>query len=135
MPIPEHVKWLLKGKNVDKILTTQYDLVCNGLEAGGGSIRAHTSEILKATYKIMGYNDKQIQESVGHMLEAFSYGAPPHGGIALGLDRHVALLKGETSIKETMAFPMTSTGRTAVMDAPALVSEEQLKELGIKLVK
>jgi len=69
------------------------------------------------------------------MLEAFSYGAPPHGGIALGLDRHVALLSGEASIKETMAFPMTATGRTAIMDAPALVSEEQLKELGIKIVK
>ena len=135
MPIPEHIDHLLKGENIDKILTTQYDLVCNGLEAGGGSIRAHTSEILKATYKIMGYTDSQIVESIGHMLEAFSYGAPPHGGIALGLDRHVALLKGEQSIKETMALPMTSTGRTAVMDAPAAISEEQLKELGIKLIK
>ena len=135
MPIPEHREWLLKGENVDQILTTQYDLVCNGMEAGGGSIRAHTPELLTATYKIMGYSDEQIQESIGHMLEAFSYGAPPHGGIALGLDRHVALLSGEASIKETMAFPMTATGRTAIMDAPALVSEEQLKELGIKIVK
>ncbi|EKD86048.1 MAG: hypothetical protein ACD_37C00502G0003, partial [uncultured bacterium] len=106
MPIPEHVEWLMTGKNVDQITTTQYDLVCNGLEAGGGSIRAHTPEILKATYKIMGYSDSQIQESIGHMLEAFSYGAPPHGGIALGLDRIVAILNGEDSIKETMAFPM-----------------------------
>ncbi len=135
MPLPEHLDWLLTGKNVNKIITTQYDLVCNGLEAGGGSIRAHTPEILNATYKIMGYSDSQIQESVGHMLEAFGFGAPPHGGIALGLDRHVALLRGESSIKETMAFPMTSTGRTAVMDAPATASEEQLKELGIKIVK
>lgn len=135
MPISEHLDWLLEGKNVGKIITTQYDLVCNGLEAGGGSIRAHTPEILKATYKIMGYFDSQIQESVGHMLEAFGFGAPPHGGIALGLDRHIALLRGESSIKETMAFPMTSTGRTAVMDAPANASEEQLKELGIKIVK
>lgn len=135
MPIPEHVDWLLKGENVDQIITTQYDLVCNGMEAGGGSIRAHTPELLKATYKIMGYSDSQIQESVGHMLEAFSFGAPPHGGIALGLDRHIALLQGESSIKETMAFPMTSTGRTAVMDAPAEVSEDQLKELNIKIIK
>ncbi len=132
MPIPEHIDWFLKGENIDKILTTQYDLVCNGLEAGGGSIRAHTPELLRTTYKIMGYTDKQIEESIGHMLEAFSYGAPPHGGIALGLDRHVALLRGESSIKETMAFPMTSTGRTAVMDAPAKVSDEQLLELKIK---
>lgn len=134
MPIPEHKQWLLDGKNVDQILTTQYDLVCNGLEVGGGSIRAHTPELLKATYKIMGYTDSQIEESVGHMLEAFSFGAPPHGGIALGLDRLVAILRSETSIKESMAFPMTSTGRTSVMDAPALISEEQLKELGIKIV-
>ncbi|KKR50900.1 MAG: Aspartyl-tRNA synthetase [Candidatus Levybacteria bacterium GW2011_GWC1_40_19] len=116
------------------ILTTQYDLVCNGLEAGGGSIRAHTPELLKATYKIMGYSDSQIEESVGHMLEAFSFGAPPHGGIALGIDRHIALLKGELSIKETMAFPMTSSGRTSVMDAPASVPENILKELGIKVI-
>lgn len=134
MPIPEHRQWHLDGKNVDQILTTQYDLVCNGLEAGGGSIRAHTPEILTATYKIMGYSDAQIEESIGHMLEAFSFGAPPHGGIALGLDRLVAILRGEVSIKETMAFPMTSTGRTSVMDAPETVSEEQLKELGLKVV-
>ena len=134
MPIPEHVNWLIKGENVDQIITTQYDLVCNGLEVGGGSIRAHTPELLRATYKIMGYSDSQIQESVGHMLEAFGFGAPPHGGIALGLDRQIALLKGEGSIKETMAFPMTSTGRTAVMNGPSSVSEEQLKELDIKVV-
>ncbi len=134
MPIPEHIDLLLEGKNVDQIITTQYDLVCNGLEVGGGSIRAHTPEILRATYKVMGYNDSQIEQSIGHMLEAFSFGAPPHGGIGLGLDRQIALLAGETSIKETMAFPMTSTGRTSIMDAPANVSEEQLKELGIKVV-
>jgi aspartyl-tRNA synthetase len=134
MPLPEHLEWLMKGEKIDQIKTTQYDLVCNGLEAGGGSIRAHTPEILKATYKIMGYTDDQIEASVGHMLEAFSYGAPPHGGIALGLDRHIALLEGEGSIKETMAFPMTSTGRTAVMDAPAPISGEQLKDLGIKII-
>jgi aspartyl-tRNA synthetase len=135
MPIPEHLDWHMKGENVDKIITTQYDLVCNGVEAGGGSIRAHTPEILKATYKIMGYTDQQIKESIGHMLEAFAYGAPPHGGIAFGLDRHIALLQNESSIKEVMAFPMTATGRTAVMDAPAEISEDQLKELGIKIVK
>ncbi len=132
MPLPEHLEWLLHGENIDQIMTTQYDLVCNGLEAGGGSIRAHRPEILKATYKVMGYSDEEIQKSVGHMLEAFGYGTPPHGGIGMGLDRQVALLAGEKSIKEVMAFPMTSTGRTAVMDAPAAVSDEQLKELGLK---
>lgn len=133
MPIPEHVEWLLEGKNIDQIVTTQYDLVCNGFEAGGGSIRAHRPDLLRATYKIMGYSEEETKASVGHMIEAFSYGTPPHGGIALGLDRHVMLLSGETSLKESIAFPMTSTGRTAVMDAPSAVSEEQLKELGLRV--
>lgn len=128
-PIPEHEEWLLKGEHIDEITTSQYDLVCNGFEAGGGSIRAHKPELLKATFKVMGYSDEEIQEGVGHMLEAFAVGTPPHGGIALGLDRIVMLLAGETSIKETIAFPMSSTGRTAVMDAPNSVSPEQLKEL------
>ncbi len=135
MPTQEHIDNLLQGKNIDKIITTQYDLVCNGLEAGGGSIRAHSPELLSATYKIMGYSESEINESIGHMLQAFSFGAPPHGGIALGIDRHIALLTNEQSIKETMAFPMTSTGRTAVMEAPASLSEQQLKELGLKLLK
>jgi aspartyl-tRNA synthetase len=135
MPIPEHVEWLLKGKNIGQIVTTQYDLVCNGYEVGGGSIRAYTDELLKATYKIMGYTDTEIKQSVGHMLEAFSYGTPPHGGIALGLDRQVMLLSGETSLKEAIAFPMTSTGRTSVMDAPSGVSKSQLDELGLLIKK
>lgn len=134
MPIPEHEEWLLKGENIGEILTTQYDLICNGYEVGGGSIRAHRPELLKATYKIMGYSDAEIQDGVGHMLEAFELGTPPHGGIALGIDRLVMLLAGETSLKETIAFPMTSTGRTAVMDSPESVSKEQLKELGIAVV-
>jgi aspartyl-tRNA synthetase len=134
LPISEHVEWLLAGKNIDQIITTQYDLICNGLEVGGGSIRAHQTDILWATYKIMGYSEKEIEKSVGHMLEAFSYGTPPHGGIALGLDRHVMILAGETSMKETVAFPMTSTGRTAVMDAPSGVSKDQLEELGINVL-
>lgn len=134
-PIPEHEEWLLKGENIGEILTTQYDLVCNGYEAGGGSIRSHRPEFLKATFKIMGYTDEEIQQSVGHMLEAFGAGTPPHGGIAPGIDRLVMLLAGETSLKETIAFPMSSTGRTAVMDGPSGISDEQLKELGIQVVE
>lgn len=128
-PIPEHEEWLLESKNIDQILTTQYDLVCNGYEVGGGSIRAHRPEQLRATFKIMGYSDQEIEDSVGHMLAAFEVGTPPHGGLALGLDRHIMLLADETSLREAVAFPMTSTGKTAVMDAPNEIKPEHLNEL------
>ncbi|MBP9691341.1 aspartate--tRNA ligase [Candidatus Woesebacteria bacterium] len=133
MPLPEHLEWHMKGENIDQIMTTQYDLVCNGFEAGGGSIRAHKPEILEATYKIMGYTPKETQESVGHMIDAFKFGTPPHGGIALGIDRHVMVLAQEKSLKEAIAFPMSSSGKTAVMDAPSPVDQKQLAELGISV--
>ncbi len=133
-PLPEHMEWHLQGKNIEQILTTQYDLVCNGYEAGGGSIRAHDPEVLKATFKIMGYSDAETEAGVGHMIEAFKLGTPPHGGIALGLDRHIMVLAGEESLKESVAFPMTSSGRTSVMSAPSEVEDTLLKELHIKVV-
>ena len=135
MPIPEHLDWLMKGENIEKILTTQYDLVCNGYESGGGSIRAHKPEILKATYEVMGYSEKEIQNRIGHMLQAFKYGTPPHGGIALGVERNLMNLTGETMLREVVAFPMTRGGKTAVMSAPKPLEEKQLKELGIKIAK
>ncbi len=133
-PKPEHLDWHLRGEHIEEILTTQYDLVCNGYEAGGGSIRAHDPKVLAATYKVMGYSEEETQKSVGHMLEAFSYGSPPHGGIGLGFDRLVMMLSGEKSLKEAIPFPTTSTGRTAVMDAPARANSEQLAELGLQIV-
>ena len=135
MPKPEHVEWLMKGERVDEILTTQYDLVCNGYESGGGSIRAHKPEILKATYKIMGFDDAAIEEKVGHILEAFKFGAPPHGGIAFGVERNIMNLAGESQLKEVQAFPMTRGGKTAVMSAPKALTEKQLAELGIEVKK
>lgn len=134
MPIPDHLEWLMKGENVSEILTTQYDLVCNGYESGGGSIRAHKSEILKATYKIMGYSEEETQKSVGHMLEAFDLGTPPHGGIALGVERNIMNLTDE-ELREVQAFPMTRGGQTSVMDAPAELPAKQLEELRIEIKK
>jgi aspartyl-tRNA synthetase len=134
MPVPEHVDDLLNNRNVENILTTQYDLVCNGYESGGGSIRAHKPEILKATYKVMGYSDEQIQDSVGHMLEAFKFGAPPHGGIALGVERNLMNLTGQEYLREVQAFPMSGKGQTAVMKGPKPLTDAQLKELGLKIV-
>lgn len=135
MPLPEYLEDHLSGRNIEKILTSQYDLVCNGFEVGGGSIRAHTSEVLRATYKIMGYSEEEIQNSVGHMLEALEYGAPPHGGIALGIERNLMILTGEQYLREVQAFPTTSGGRTAVMDAPSELPEKTMRELHIRPVK
>ncbi|GMU74211.1 MAG: hypothetical protein AMXMBFR44_4090 [Candidatus Campbellbacteria bacterium] len=135
MPKPEHLEWHMKGEHIEEISTQQYDLVCNGYESGGGSIRAHRPEILEATYKIMGYTPEEIKDSVGHMLEAFSYGAPPHGGIALGVERNIMNLTGETYLREVIAFPMTGKGNTAVMHAPNPATPAQLKELGLSVLK
>ena len=132
---PEHVDWLLKGERVGDILTTQYDLVCNGLEVGGGSIRANKPEMLHAVFKIMGYSEKAIDKQFGHMLAAFKYGAPPHGGIAHGIERNLMVLLGEVYLREVQAFPQTSSGRTSVMSAPSELESKQLKELHLKIEK
>jgi aspartyl-tRNA synthetase len=132
MPKPEHIDSLMKNENIENILTTQYDLVCNGFEVGGGSIRAHDPQILKSTFKVMGYSEEEIREQFGHMLEALSYGAPPHGGIAHGVERNIMTIVGEDYLREVVAFPQTSSGRTSIMDAPAAITEKQLKELHIR---
>lgn len=132
-PKPEFMEDLLNKKNIENILTTQYDLVCNGYEVGGGSIRNHTPEGLKLVFEIMGLSDDEINLKFGHMIEALGYGAPPHGGIAPGIDRLLTCITGETSIREVIAMPMTSGGRTSIMKAPSSVKDEKLKELGIKV--
>lgn len=131
-PIPEHMPWLLKQTNIDKIITTQYDIVLNGFEIAGGSIRNHTAQALEAVFKILGHKKDDIQEKFGHMLEAFKVGAPPHGGIAWGLDRVVAILANEPNIREVIAFPKTGDARDPMMEAPSKISNEQKKELHLK---
>ncbi len=134
MPVPEHVEKLLKKEDIENILTTQYDLVCNGYESGGGSIRAHQPEILKAVYEVMGFSEKDLEDRIGHMLEAFKYGVPPHGGIALGIERNLMNLTGESYLREVQAFPMSGKGQTAVMKAPKPLTDAQLKELSLKII-
>ena len=135
MPALDHLKWHLAGAHTEEIITQQYDLVCDGFETGGGSIRAHKPEILKATFRTMGYDDAKIEKDFGHMLWAFSHGTPPHGGLAHGIERLLMIMTGEKELREVQSFPQTSSGRTAVMDAPSDISDEQLKELGIELRK
>ena len=130
-PKEEYIKDLIEKKNLKDILTTQYDLVCNGFEVGGGSIRSHQPEILQSVFEIIGYTKDEIQEQFGHMLEAFTLGAPPHGGCAFGVERLMMILTGEQYLREVVAFPMTSGGKTSVMDAPSSVDDLQLKELGL----
>ena len=133
-PNPEDLPLLEKGE-MAKVRSWQYDLVCNGAEVGGGSIRITNPEIQTKIFEIMGHTRNQIEKKFGHLLKAFEYGVPPHGGIALGLDRLIALIAGEESIREVIAFPVTSSGQTAVMDAPSEADPKQLKELGIEIVQ
>jgi len=117
----------------EKVRGKHYDVVGNGYELGGGSIRIHTAEMQRKIFRLLGYNDKEIDARFGHMLEAFQYGAPPHGGIALGLDRIVMLLAGEETIREVIAFPKNQAAVDMTFDAPSSVSEQQLAELHLRL--
>jgi aspartyl-tRNA synthetase len=112
-----------------------YDLVLNGQEIGGGSIRMHRHDIQQRVFKVLGLSDEKARERFGFFMDALEYGAPPHGGIALGVDRIVALLAGESSIREVIAFPKTASAVDLMCEAPASVDPEQLEELGLKIVK
>ena len=132
-PIKEHMSHLMNKENVGDIVTSQYDVVLNGYEIGGGSIRNHEYEALQKVFEILGYEKESIEKDFGHMLQAFKLGTPPHGGIAWGLDRFVMLLQGEPNIREVIAFPKTGEGRDPMMQSPSRISEKQLKELSIKV--
>ncbi|MBM3206931.1 MAG: aspartate--tRNA ligase, partial [Candidatus Staskawiczbacteria bacterium] len=120
-------------KNIESILTSQYDIALNGSEIGGGSIRNNTPESIEAVFSIMGYKKDEISEKFGHMIEAYKFGAPTHGGIGSGIDRILAILLNEPNIREVIAFPKTGDGRDLMMNAPSEIYEEQLKELHIKI--
>lgn len=134
-PKPEHMEMLMKKERVDEILTTQYDIVLNGYEIGGGSIRNHQPEALRKVLEIMGIPEEKIQRDYGHMLKAFEFGAPPHGGIAPGIDRILMILQNEPNIREVIAFAKTGEAEDPMMNAPSELDEKQLVEAGIKVVK
>jgi aspartyl-tRNA synthetase len=112
-----------------------YDLVLNGYEVGGGSIRIHDRNLQSKIFRLLGVGKDDAELRFGHMFEAFTYGAPPHGGIAPGLDRLAMIFAGEPNIREVMAFPKTSDARDLMMGAPSELPEQQLKEAHIKVVE
>ncbi len=130
-PKPESISKLEKDPLKAKSL--QYDLVCNGHEIAGGSIRIHKKELQNKIFEILNISQKEIQRKFGHLLEAFEYGAPPHGGIAFGLDRLIMLLANEPNIREVIPFPKTSDNRDLMMGAPSKLPKENLKEVHIKI--
>ena len=111
----------------------QYDIVCNGIELSSGAIRNHKPELMYKLFSIAGYDKKQVDEKFSGMINALSYVAPPHGGIAPGIDRIVMLLANEKNIREVTMFPMNQNAQDLMMKAPSDVSEDQLKELGIAI--
>jgi len=131
-PKPEDIPML----DIDpgKVHANAYDLVINGIEIGGGSIRIHDSGLQSKMFEVLGFTDEQAQYRFGFLMNAFKYGAPPHGGIAFGFDRWVSLFAGLSSIRDVIAFPKNNQGRDVMQDSPSKIDDEQLKELGIRIV-
>ena len=125
----------LDGGDLGAIKSKAYDLVCNGSELASGSIRIHNRRLQERIFEILGHSKEEINARFGQILEAFEYGAPPHGGIAPGIDRLVAILSGSNSIRDVIAFPKTQSGTDLLFDAPAPVDPSQLQELGLGLLE
>ena len=130
-PKPEHLDLL--ETEPGKVNANAYDLVLNGNEIGGGSIRIHDAAVQETMFDLLGFTKEEAQAQFGFLMEAFQYGAPPHGGIALGLDRLVAILGGQETIRDFIAFPKNNSGRDLMINAPASIAATQLDELNLVL--
>jgi aspartyl-tRNA synthetase len=122
------------ASNPGAVRAPAYDIVCNGTEMGGGSIRIHRPEIQKQVFELLGISEQEAHAKFDFLMDALKYGAPPHGGIALGLDRIVMLLCGAESLRDVIAFPKTQRGTCPLTGAPSYVAEEQLAELDLKVL-
>ncbi len=134
-PLPEDAEKMMSGdhETLKNLRANAYDLVLNGVEIGGGSIRIHDRALQEKNFKLLGFTPEQAENQFGFLLGAFEYGAPPHGGIAFGLDRLCAVMRGQTSIRDFIAFPKNNQGRDMMIDAPDVLDEAQLKELNLKV--
>jgi aspartyl-tRNA synthetase len=130
---PKREQIPLLDSDPSAVLSEQYDLVCNGFEVAGGSIRIHERWLQRKIMELIGFSIEEARDQFGHMLEAFEYGAPPHGGIAPGIDRLVALMAGEPNIREVIAFPKTNQATDLMSDSPTRVAQQQLDQLSIAL--
>ncbi|MED6299866.1 MAG: amino acid--tRNA ligase-related protein, partial [Verrucomicrobiota bacterium] len=131
-PIDEDKELLNDEANYKKIRAEAYDVILNGNEIGGGSIRIHEGDLQTTVFSALGIEEDEAKEEFGHLLDAFSFGAPPHGGVALGFDRLVMLIAGEESIREVIAFPKNNRGIDLMSSSPAEVDFKQLRELYVK---
>lgn len=134
-PKTSDIERMLSGdhETMKSLRADAYDLVINGVEIGGGSIRIHDRALQEKNFKLLGFTTEEAESQFGFLMGAFEYGAPPHGGIALGFDRLCAMMKGETSIRDFIAFPKNNMGKDVMIDAPSHIDPEQLKELSLKL--
>ena len=132
-PKPEDIPLLATDPGA--VRANAYDMVINGVEVGGGSIRIHDSGLQAQMFDLLGFTPEKAQEQFGFLMNAFKYGAPPHGGLAYGLDRFVSLFAGLDSIRDCIAFPKNNSGRDVMIDAPSLIDQEQLDELCLSLTQ
>jgi aspartyl-tRNA synthetase len=132
-PRPEDIP--LMETNPAKVRANAYDLVINGVEIGGGSVRIHDTSLQKQMFRVLGFTDEEAEAQFGFLLNAFRYGAPPHGGIAFGFDRWVAMFGGQDSIRDFIAFPKNNAGRDIMLDTPAPILDRQLEELMLSIKK
>ncbi len=131
-PKPEDMELL--ATDPGKIRANAYDMVINGVEVGGGSIRIHNKELQQKMFETLGFSKEDAQAQFGFLMNAFEFGAPPHGGVAFGFDRLCSLFGGSDSIRDYIAFPKNNAGRDVMINTPSTISEEQLKELNIRVM-
>ena len=131
MPNPDDIPLL--DEHPEQVRAKAYDFVCNGIEVGGGSLRIHDTQLQEKMFEVLGFTPERAEAQFGFLMNAFKYGAPPHAGLAFGLDRFVSILAGLDSIRDCIAFPKNNSGRDVMLDAPSAIDQKQLDELEIKL--